>query len=264
MAKSMFDIESDNFELYFEKQLTGMTETGKEAIPKKLYGQIFRFDGSVNTRGIRRLGFLGKLWILWRCLKKRVWVVVENEETGMSIEDFVELREAIKRRDYGIPKAEGFDIQGQFVTGGKELCDSFQYLNGLSASGAYNYLVRHKNFRKTKTSQSIVEYNYLIRFIRHYEAHKKKWILDKGMTASEWYTLLFLYDKEEALGSEIYRKVFVRAFHSSPIKIKLAFKTLQIKGYIIKHGRTSASRLQITPLGRDLVNSILNTYIINC
>lgn len=260
----MFDIESDNFELYFEKQLTGMTETGKEAIPKKLYGQIFRFDGSVNTRGIRRLGFLGKLWILWRCLKKRVWVVVENEETGMSIEDFVELREAIKRRDYGIPKAEGFDIQGQFVTGGKELCDSFQYLNGLSASGAYNYLVRHKNFRKTKTSQSIVEYNYLIRFIRHYEAHKKKWILDKGMTASEWYTLLFLYDKEEALGSEIYRKVFVRAFHSSPIKIKLAFKTLQIKGYIIKHGRTSASRLQITPLGRDLVNSILNTYIINC
>jgi len=264
MSKPMFDIESDNFQLYFEKQMAGITESGREAIPKSLYGYLFAYDGSLKLHNTRKLGFVGRLWILWRCLKKRVWVVVENEESGMGVEEFVEMRKAIQRRDFGVPKAEGFATQAMFITGNRELCDTFQYLNGLSSSGAYNYLLRYKNFRHTKTSENVKELNYIIRFIRHYEAHKKKWVQDKGITVPEWYVLLFLYDKGPTPGSEIYLKTFAKAYHSSQVRIRRAFSTLQTRGWIVKHGQWASSKMEITALGRDVVNSIINTYIINC
>lgn len=261
--RSTFNIETDNFELYFEKQLATITEAGKEAIPKDLMG-IFRHDGTLHHGKIRKLDFQAKLWILWRCLKKRVFVVVENEETGIELEEFTELRKAIKRRDLGEKKAEGLATQATFVTGSRDLCDMFSYLRQLSASPAYNYLNKYKNFKPTKTGQHLKEMDYIARFIRHYEGQKKKWNTEKNISMPEWYILIFLYDKEYALGSQIYHDAFKRAYQSSPRRIKTAFGSLQSRGLILKHGKNSGARMQITPMGRELVNSILATYILNC
>lgn len=261
--RSTFNIETDNFELFFEKQLATITEAGKEAIPKDLV-KIFRHDGTLHHGYIRKLDYNTKLWILWRCLKKRVWIVVEDEDGGIDVEGFVNLREAIKRRDFGSKKAEGLTTQATFVTGNRDLCDMFNYLRQLSASPAYNYLNKYKNFKSTKTGQQVREMNYIAKFIRHYEGYKKKWNQERNVSMPEWYVLLFLYDKEYALGSEIYRVAFNRAYQSSVKKIKLAFRSLQARGLILKHGLNSGARMQITPMGRDLVNSILATYILNC
>jgi hypothetical protein len=259
-----FDIESDNFELFFEKQLEGISEAGRAVIPRDVATKIFWMDGRLNPAGAKKLGFLAKIWILWRALRKRVFIIVENEETGIGLEEFVELREAIKRRDFGIKKAEGLAAQATFVTGNKELCDTMNYLNGLSASPTYNYLTKAKNFTSTKTAEHRRHMDYIVRFLRFYEGNKKKWIQEKQLHVPEYLVLLYLYDKDATRGSEMYLQTYRTAFQSSPSKIKNAFITLQRKGLIIKHNTGSAAKMQITPMGIDLMNYVLMKYAINC
>lgn len=263
-AHTKFGIESDNFEIYFQKQISGITESGKEAMPIDLASKLFHYDGRINQGNVRKLSFLGKLFVLWKCLKKRVWIFIEDEDGGMSAEEFVELRKAIKRRDYGIKKAEGLALQGHFCTVNKEFGDTMTYLNSLSMSPTYNFLNRPKNFKITGTERFVREANYIVRFLRFYEAHKKRWVHEKKLSVPEFYVLIYLYDKEEALGSIMYREFYKRTFHCSERKIKLAFRTLQSRGLIYKHGNTSGARMQITPMGKDMINSILKKYALNC
>lgn len=259
-----FGIETDNFEAYFEKQLTGISEAGKAALPTEIALKLFRPDRSMNFQKIRSIGFLAKLWILWRCLKKRVWIVIENEDGGMTVEDFAALRESLKRRDLTAEKANDLVTQGMFVTGARELVDSLSYLNDLSGSAAYNYLVKAKNFKGTKAGKHHDEYEYVVRLLRHYEASKRKWSEAKGVTMSEFLVLLALYDKEQTNGSFIYKSLFKGSFMGGINGIKVAFGTLQLKNLIVRYGRGSGAKFRITPLGVELINSILTKYVLNC
>jgi len=260
--RAKFNIESDNFDLYFEKQLSTITEAGRDAIPKDII--LFNTDGSVRRKTIKSLDYQAKLWILWKCLKKRIWTVVENEETGLNLEEFLELKEAIKKRDLGVKKADGISAKSTFVTGDKDLCEMFNYLRQLSSSPAYNYLNKYKNFKPTKTSEQAREMKYIVRFIRNYEVQKKKWNIEKSISMPEWYVLIYLYDKDYGLGSAMYKETYLRVYHSSSRRIKQAFGSLQSRGLILKHGDKKGTRFQITPMGTDLVNYILSTYILNC
>ena len=88
--------------------------------------------------------------------------------------------------------------------------------------------------------------------------------METGLTMAEWLVLTYLYNGEEMLGSIIYKEKFRYSYNSSSTKIKVSFGTLQNKGYIIKHGKNSGSRLQITPLGKDKVNEVMSKYVVNC
>lgn len=264
MPKEPFNIDSDNFELYFEKQLEAITEAGKEALPAGFIGRIFYADGKPNPTNIRRLSALAKLFILYRSLKKRVWIVVENPETGLSVEEFIELGKALRKRDYGQKMSNDLKTKATFITASKELGEYFDYINGLCNSPMYNYLMKYKNFKPTKTSEHIEKKNYIVRFLRHYEGHKKMWCEGGKITIPEWYVLLYLYDKEWVIGSEIYKTTFKRSMQSSPTKIKQSYGTLQNKHYIIKNNTGKHSRFKITPMGKDVVDYILNNYAVNC
>ncbi len=264
MPKEPFNIDSDNFELYFERQLEAITEAGKEALPIGYVGKLFYVDGKPNRTSIRKLNFFAKLWILYRSLNKRVWVVVENKETGMTIEEFVELGKAIRKRDFGQKMSNDLKTKATFITASRELGDYLDYINGLGNSPMYNYLMKYKNFKPTKTSEHIEKKNYIVRFLRHYEGRKKVWCEGGKINIPEWYILLYLYDKEYALGSEIYKTAFKRSMQSSEVRIKQSFVTLQNKHYIIKNGESKNARFKITPMGKDVVDYILNNYAVNC
>jgi|JI10StandDraft_1071094.scaffolds.fasta_scaffold05061_19 hypothetical protein len=261
-----FDIQNDNFELFFEKQLEGITEAGKQALPTNLIGKLFYVTDqkTINRNQIRRIPFLGKLWILYRSLKKRIWIVVENEETGLSMEDFVALREAMKKRDFGQKKAEGMMTNATFVTGSKELGEYLDYMNYLSASPVYRYLNGYRNFKKTNPAEYKDQMDFIVRMMRHYEGNKTRWMEEKGLTLPEYYVLLYLYDKEFVKGTEMYKNTFRRANSSSPYSIRAAWSTLSSKGLIIKSGSRKGMKLRISPMGVELINYILHNYAINC
>jgi hypothetical protein len=153
---------------------------------------------------------------------------------------------------------------GTFVTGSKELGEYLDYMNYLSSSPIYRYLNGYRNFKKTNTAECKEQVDFIVRMMRFYESNKTRWMEEKNLTLPEYYVLLYLYDKEFVKGTEIYKNTFRRANSSSPYSIRAAWTTLSNRGLIIKSGSKKGLKLRISPMGIELINYILNNYVINC
>lgn len=255
MFATKFDLESENFDLYFQKATQEMTAMDRAELPKDV---IFKLRNN-------RLGFLGKIYILWKCFRKRWYIVVEDEDRGLSAEAFAELRKSIKKRDYSAPLSDTKLVStGTFFLANKEFSDTLAYLNMLSSSGSYNFLQRGKNKIPNKTAEWKAQMVYITKFLVRYEGHKKRWGTNMQISMPEFFVMLYLYPGEEVLGSIMYRDIFRSSYNSSPIRIKVAFGTLQSRGYIRKTGEGRGAKLQITSTGTDVINSILTKYALNC
>lgn len=259
--KTILDIGCENFDLFFDRQMNTITPEAKDSLPRDLSFKLFRGGGKWNSQSTNRLGFLAKIFVLIKALRKRWFLIVEDEENGISIEQFEKMQ---KDREYSVHAAEDLRLQGGFVLGSKELMDYFHYLNQLSTSPAYNFLLRNKNISPNKVEEANREVAYIVKFIAFWESNKKSIVADVGVSIPEIYVLLCLFDGKEALGADIYNTRFKRAYQSSPGKIKISFGTLQAKKYIIKFGQGKGARMQITALGRDILRGILQKYAINC
>lgn len=264
MPKLQFDIECPNFQSFFEVQAAGMAESQRELLPKELQYKIFTKGFRVNTKMTGKLGFIAKLFILFKALKKRWIIIVEDDANGMTEEEYFKLKDLTSKRDYGQDNANELISHGTFVLGCTELVNTYSRLNHLSNSPAYNYLSKAKNKDYTKPDEYIRNQNYVCRFINHYDSQKKKIVMETGLTMAEWITLTYLYDGNEKSGNYLYKEKFKYSYNSSSTKIKVSFGTLQNKGLITKHGTGRGCKLQITALGKEKVNTILQKYVLNC
>lgn len=264
--KTRFDILTENLNLYFVNQLCKITPQAKEALPKDVQFKLFRKGGEINEKNTSSLSFLGKLYVLWKALRKNIFIVVEGDDgNGLSVEEFVELKRAIKVRDYGIDRANEYVIpQATFLTGNKELMESLAYLNNLTNSPAYRYLLRSKNPVPNKVEQNKEASQYICRFLAHYEANRKKIGYESGINISEWMVLVALYHGDEMQSNSIWKTKYRYSFNSSKTKIKVAFGTLQQRGYIAKFDGSYRTKMQITSLGISVVDEILKKYCVNC
>lgn len=265
MQKTRFEIDCENFDYFFAQQIPLITPQAKEEIPKDVTFKLFRRGGEFNPKNTSKLGFIAKLFILWRCLRKRWYLVIEDDKEGLSIEQFIKWHEDSRKLNVGLPVAEGYVTYGGFVLGSKEVCNTFAYLNRLSTASSYNYLIKGKNKIPNHTKEWNLRMQYICRFIACYDRNKKIWVSELGVSIPEWYTLIYLYAQDQEVnGSVIHKEYFKRAYQSSPTKIKRCFGVLQQKGYIQKTGGGRGAKLSITPLGIDVVNTILTKYAINC
>ena len=264
MAKTLFDIDCEPLDLYFCHEIENITPTAKSDLPKDVAFKMFRGGGKFRTKSTSRLGFLAKLYILWKALNKRWWIFIEDEENGMTTGQFLELRKAYKKKDYSVDQANVLKSSGSLVLASKELGDNMTYLNRLSASGAYNYVMKGKNAPKSKVSEDTRQRAEVVKFLANFCSQQKKMVIGAGLTVPEFYVLMTLFDGKDLPGSFIYREKFSRAYQSSPSKIKLAFMTLQARGLIVRNGATRSATLQITSSGKELLNGMFEKYILNC
>jgi len=264
--KTKFDLLAENWDLYFDKQLCSITPQAKEALPNDVKFKLFRKGGAVNSNSTSKLSFLAKIYVLWKALRKNIFIVVEgNDENGLTVEDFVNLKQAIKVRDYGVDRNNDYVVpQATFVVGNKELMESLAYLNNLSNSPAYRYLMRGKNPVPNKVEQNKEASKYIARFLCHYESNRKRIGYESGINISEWLVLISLYHGNEMDSNIIWRSTYKYSFNSSKTKIKVAFGTLQNRGYIKKHGASRGTKIQITATGTDVVNTVMQKYCVNC
>lgn len=263
MPKTRIDLASENFDRYFADQIPKLTPEAKDGLPKDILFKLFRKGGEFNSNSTSKLNFIAKLYILLKCLKKRWYIIVEDDTHGMRMQDFNDLGRLIKERTCDLADAEDLRTSGGFILGGTDLMNGFEYLNRLSSSPAYNYILSSKNAPKNKAIESDKKDQYLIRFLINYDGVKKVIVSQTGMNMPELYVLMALYDGKEAVGATFYKELFKRAYQSSPAKIKLAFGILQQRKYIVKHGSGRGATLQITPLGKDAIRGILDKYLLN-
>lgn len=262
--KTLFDIDCEALDLYFAHEAEKMTVTAKSDLPRDVAFKLFRGGGKFRTNSTSKLGLIAKLYVLWKALTKRWFIVIEDEDRGMTPGQFMELRKAYRKKDYSIDQARVLVTSGTLVLANKELADCCSYLNRLSTSGAYNYLMKVKNMPTNKVDEEDKKVAYITKFLVFWEGNKKTVVSKTGLGMPEIYVLLALYHGKEVQGATLYHDVFKRAYQSSPSKIKTAFGLLQSKGYIIKYGGTSAATMQITATGREALRDILDKYAVNC
>lgn len=263
-SKTLFDLDCEPLDLLFVHEMEKISPTAKADLPKDVAFKLFRGGGKLNTKSTSRLGFLAKLYILWKCLNKRWWILIEDEENGISSGQFMELKKAQKKRESGMDESAVLKSTGTLVLASKELGDTMTYLNRISAGGPYNYLMKGKNPPKSKTTEDAKERSYIAKFLSNYEAQKKNIISTAGLVMPEFYVLMTVFEGKEVPMSFISRDKFKRAYQSSTSKIKLAFRTLQAKGFVVKSGTTKGATLQITSSGKELLNAVLEKFVLNC
>jgi hypothetical protein len=259
--KTLMDIGSENFDIYFYNELSKISPEARDLLPKDLSFKLFRGGGKVNATTTSRLSGVEKIFILWKCLRKRWYIVIEDQEKGMTPGEYVEWQKRIKKRDYTAERASGLKSNGEFILAGKELSDYFSYLNYLSASRAFNYVAKPKyEWMINKSTEWSKKMRGLVKIFQNYDANKKTWVSQYKIEIPEWYVLISLYDGQEIKPSIIHQENFRRAYQSSPTKIRKSFTVLERKGLVAKTGTGNGMKLRITALGLDLVTTILTKY----
>jgi len=259
----VYKLENENFDLYVNNEVKKLSEDERKSLPTKLMLKICNRSGRFLARN--KLSFFEKIFTLWKARGKRFYIVIEDEEQGMSLSDFEkyrsnELKNKVDREELGSPYEQA-KLEGFFVLGTKELCDTFSYMNKTTCSPMYNYLVKAKNFPPSKISQYKQEVNYIVRFLWTYESIKKKLNTSLRLNMPELLILMYLYEGKTMVSSDIHKKVFRYCYQSSVTKIKVSFGTLQNMGMITKIGFKRNAKLSITELGKEKVNQVLNAVV---
>lgn len=262
--KTKIDLQNENFDYYFASQAALMTEKQRFLLPKALYFKLFNRGGAVDTTGTCKLSFLAKLFILIKALRKRVTILIEDEK-GMDEEQFFEYRKLLHKSQYTTSSADGLITDSVFVLANKEVMDTFSHLNRLSVSPAYNYIIKSKNSLRLKSKQSeyLAHVNHVAKTLAYYESNRKRISMQFGLEFTEWLVLIRLFHGGQVKSSSIYKEWYRYSYNSSSTKIKMAFSTLQIRGYIVKSGVRSNAKMEITALGRDMVCEIMDKFVVN-
>lgn len=256
MAKPKFDLQSENFDLYFVKEVSKMNEHQKGQIPREYLFKLFKRNGTLNIQSSNKIGFLGKMYILAQGLGKKVFISVEDPE-GKTIEEFSKLKTNLKNSEVTSEIVKEIIASGTFVLSGQELIKTISYLSHATASPLYNYLSKLKNVPKNKLDQWSEEIGYVMKFLTRYEGNKKKWMTDTGLNIQEFLILIALYNGEEIPGSKIMSETFKGSLYAGYTRMSLAMSSLQNKGLAVKYGVSKGSRMQITAAGKDVLNRVL-------
>lgn len=263
MERIQFDIVSENFDQYIQKTCLEMGPEQRAEVPVNLFTRLFANRGrTITQRTLDRTGFLGKIFVLAKAMKKRIFILVEGNdaETAMNIHDFVNFRQAEKDRSYGEGPARELISHGHFVIGTKELMDGVAYLNAVSAGPAYTYLTKLKNGKQDSLSEWQRQREYIVKFILNFEANKKKWQREFHLNMSAFLVLIYIYPGKEVTGSEIYNIALVNAQNSSGAEIRTALSFLRNRKLLTKQGVSKGATFRVTPLGRHMVDEIMDKY----
>ncbi len=262
--KTKWDVSNENFDYFFANQSKMMTESQRLSLPKDLYFKLFKRGGDVNSESTYKLSFLAKIFILIKALRKRVFILVEDEN-GMTEEEYFKYREMLFKHKYTISSSDELITDSVFVLANKDVMDTYSRLNRLSTSNAYNYLIKSKNSVRLRSKQSdyVTQVNYICKMLAFYESNRKRIAMQMGLEFTEWLVLIYLFHGGMVKGSDIYKSWYKHSYNSSSRKIKQAFGTLQIRGFVNKIGESRGAKLEITALGRDKVIDIMDKFVLN-
>lgn len=259
-----FDIQDESFDAYFEKVCENMSVHQRAALPSQISNKLFVKRTVLNKKTLKSLNFLGRVFVLYLAMKKRITVTIEDEQQGLDIKTYRKYKSnARSNADYTMEEAGELIAKGAFVWGTPDVMNSVGYLNAVSSSKAYNYLIGAKN-HKTKVSQLSAERDYITRFLHCYETRKGRWQGELDISMSEFLVLNFLYDGRDAPSSYLFDGVFLGAPHGSPATIWAAISSLRQKEFIIRKGDGKLSKTCITIEGKAIVDKILSQYVLNC
>lgn len=259
MSKLTVDIQSENFNFFFANECADMLEYQKAQIPHKWLAKMFKANGEFRKTS-DTLPFLAKIYILYKALGKRFFIVMDSEQ-GVDKQDFLQLMNGeILEPEQAIDKLR---VGGMFVLGNKELSDGVSRVHALASGPTYNFLVKSKNTAPSKIAEHSRQMAYIGKLISHYEGRRKKWQLEFGLTSQEWYLLTYILDGKEYVFRKIVSDVYSNAMAATRPMLQTALTSLRRKGYVDKIGATKFAKIKITALGKEVTQAIISRFFLN-
>lgn len=254
-----FDLQVDNFNRLFSLEISKMTDDQKKKLPAEILAKIFKIGGSPTERN---MNFMLRLFILYQALGKQIYLVLLDENATLGISDFEKFQKEQKRRKYSEGAAEHYLSKGIMVVGNKDLIEYISYLNYLSTSPVYKYLISMKNHKSARMPDTSKEFSYICNFLINYEGNKKKIARHENINVPDLYVLYYLADGREKTATPAYIEVFRYCANASRKQILDAFKKLNTMGYIQSVGKARATTYRISPSGKELLYRIIYKYMI--
>ena len=236
-----------------------LTTKQKEELPHIL---SYRLRKKTGKSAFYKFTFFQKWFVLFKAMNKRVFIVIEDEELGLTTEDYIKWKAQQKKRVFDSEDAKNLVANGICVLGNQQLCDWLGYINNVSVSAAYQYALRISAAKPINFPEYRKEFSFFTEMLVRYEGSKKKMIGENNMTMAEVFVLLYLYDGKERIATPTYEYVFKGSFQSSRATILRAFKRLKNMDLLQMVGTTKDAKWRITPLGKQRVNEIISRYIL--
>lgn len=253
------DLQNEAFDLYFADAARNLTQRQREVLPSTVYRGLFVKN---QTYKISSISFFRKLYILLRALNKRFFLVIEDEENGLSTDAFIKLKEAEKNKeiieDTPFEQSLGFS----FCLADKDLVDWLSYINGLCNAPAYSYSLKLKNENLKQFPKYKEQVRYLGKMFLSYEKNKIKIQKDMRVTMAEFYLLLHLYDGEKKPLTSFYNGAFKDTPGCSRRTITDALRKMLFEKSIERFNSCRYAEYKITPYGTQMINEIMKKYMI--
>ena len=249
--------QNENFDLYFGAAIDELPKAQRADMPLNVYKSLY------NRTGIRQLDkipFFRKWFVLSKTLNKKTFIIIEDNDNGLTPEQFFKFKEGEKNKKSN-PFEDGDNIS--FCLGDRDLINWLCYLNIISQSPAYTYFLKLKNAHKNRFPSFQKEIHFLISMLLQYEGSKAKIAKEHNIGMPELYALYYLYGGEKKHYVHLYRTILKNAYGCSRRSMITAFKFLTDMKYVEKtEGRGAAITFRITALGTQVVNEIIKSYVI--
>lgn len=261
-AINNYDFYSENFENYFKDIVVGMTQIQKDSLPEQLLFKLF--SGEKLTHG--NLSFKEKVYILNTVFRKKVEIVIEDENDGISLEDYCLAKKAQAGKRTNTELLSEPRVQASFVLADRDFFKSIAYFNQIFTTEIYKLYKRTFDFDRT---QKDINYNkgrevvkHITELILSYEINKKRFVMTNNLNPGKLYALIY-FSTGEKLGSSFIKKDFKYSYNCNAVMLSKAVKELTDTGYLDRRGGTTKYRYTLTAKGQHILNRVIEQIIDN-
>ena len=253
-----------HFDSWFLELLTNITPEQKERLPLDLLRTLDK--GAAHA--LKSLNIIRKQYILAVAFKKATITIMEDEQNGLGIKDWIQLHKTYRGKGNIGEMVDTCRLHGAFFLGNHDLMKFLSYVNFVHSNNLYllGTGIAEMPKGRTKLDNRIKKIHELIgslsELLIHYEGNKKRMKLEYDIDQPEWYALMYFYRHIEKRSREFIHETFIYAQASSIANLKNALTNLKQKKLLDFRGGSKDRRYFLTLSGRELYEKIVNRIVL--
>lgn len=254
-----YEVKSEALDLYFISEIQKLPELVLRQIPLSI---SFKYKKNMNPNDVRNVSFAQKLWVLHTFCHKKVFVVAQDEECGLSLEEFcqaaAQASKDVRSEDAVVLKAEKV---GLYVGAAEDVVSSVSALHLLCNSPVYKYIkklssvggkIEESDYDRKRDVLSSVS-----SFLYNYEIAKRRLEKSKSFSPEKLFILFHYADGSLKPLSSLYK---TPSLLGQKTALRL-MSEMMIDRWFIQDGKGKGVCYRITTLGQHELDNILSTII---
>lgn len=256
------DIRSINLDEYLLTCLNKATQKQVNNIPASLLAKVLVKGKWILPDG---LTFADRACLL-QALEKIFFIQIEGLEQGLDADSLLLAKKALKDKLTLSDGATELHDKQAFVLGNKDLVMGLSFYRLAGAGKIYRLARKLGNKPLGQRNRNYAIWvqacHWFIESMMRYEANLKRLLKIHNITRSGWYCLLFYYFNDTS-GRAFINSPLRNAFSAGISNMNNAVILMNKRGFIVRKGKRKLFRYHISPTGQEIVDKIINEFVMN-